>query len=54
MEDKATRVPVTIIQRNPESVLVDAEMEPGDAIVIEGLLSLRPGATVRTQGGRRP
>ncbi len=54
VEDKASRVPVTIIQRNPESVLVDAELEPGDAIVIEGLLSLRPGATVRTQGGRRP
>lgn len=54
VEDKASRVPVTIIQRNPESVLVDAQLEPGDAIVIEGLLSLRPGATVRTAGGRRP
>ena len=54
VDDKASRVPVTIIQRNPESVLVDAELEPGDAIVIEGLLSLRPGATVRTRVGRRP
>lgn len=54
VENKATRVPVTIIQRNPESVLVDAKLTPGDAIVTEGLLSLRPGATVRTPSGRRP
>ncbi|MFK8075426.1 MAG: efflux RND transporter periplasmic adaptor subunit [Granulosicoccus sp.] len=54
VENKASRVPVTVIQRNPESVLVDAELEPEDAIAIEGLLSLRPGATVRIQGARRP
>lgn len=53
VEDKVQRVSVTIIQRNPESVLVDAELAAGDSIVREGLLSLRPGASVRT-GGRRP
>lgn len=52
VDKKAERVSVTIIQRNPESVLVDADLAQGDAIVIEGLLSLRPGATVRTAGGK--
>jgi len=52
VENKAERVPVRIIQRNPESVLVDGDLNIDDAIVTEGLLSLRPGATVRTQGGR--
>ena len=52
VEDKAQRVSVTIIQRNPESVLVDADINVDDAIVREGLMSLRPGASVRTQGGR--
>lgn len=52
-DDKVQRVPVIIIQRNPESVLVDADITAGDLIVREGLLSLRPGASVRT-GGSRP
>jgi RND family efflux transporter MFP subunit len=51
-DGKVERVSVTIIQRNPESVLVDAQIAAGDSIVKEGLLSLRPGASVRTAGGR--
>lgn len=51
-EGKVQRIPVTIIQRNPESVLVDADIASGDAIVTEGLLSLRPGASVRLAGAR--
>jgi len=54
VEGKVERVSVTIIQRNPESVLVDAQINEGDLIVREGLLSLRPGASVRTGGGGRP
>jgi RND family efflux transporter MFP subunit len=50
VEGKVQRVSVTIIQRNPESVLVDADIAAGDSIVREGLLSLRPGASVRTEG----
>ena len=46
----ATRVPVRIVQRNPESVLVGAELAPGDPVVVEGLLSVREGAPVRVQG----
>jgi RND family efflux transporter MFP subunit len=51
-DGKVERVSVTIIQRNPESILVDAQIAAGDSIVKEGLLSLRPGASVRTAGGR--
>ena len=50
VEGKVQRVAITIIQRNPESVLVDADIKVGDAIVREGLLALRPGASVRAQG----
>lgn len=52
-EDKVQRLPVQIIQRNPESVLVAAELAVGEQVVIEGLLSLRNGATVRIQGAER-
>lgn len=52
-DDKAERVPVQIIQRNPESVLVSSELVVGDDVVIEGLLTLRPGAAVRIQGAPR-
>lgn len=48
---KVQRVTIRIVQRNPESVLVDADLAVGDAVVTEGLLSLRPGADVRVAGG---
>ncbi|MFK8082359.1 MAG: efflux RND transporter periplasmic adaptor subunit [Granulosicoccus sp.] len=50
VDNKAQRVPATIIQRNPESVLVDASLSPGDQVASEGLLALRPGADVRIDG----
>lgn len=50
--DTVNRVPVRIIQRNPESVLVSSDLAAGDPVVIEGLLTLRPGSQVRIQGGR--
>ncbi len=53
VDDKVQRVPARVIQRNPESVLVDAELSPGDQIVSEGLLALRPGASVRIEGAPR-
>ncbi len=53
IDDKVQRVPARIIQRNPESVLVDAQIKPGDQIVSEGLLSLREGASVRIDGAAR-
>ncbi|MBN2759628.1 MAG: efflux RND transporter periplasmic adaptor subunit [Rhodobacteraceae bacterium] len=45
-EGAATRVPVIIRQRNSDSVLVEADLQPSDQVVIEGVQSLRPGATV--------
>jgi RND family efflux transporter MFP subunit len=45
-EGKATRQPITIIQRNAETVLVEADFADGDLVVSEGVNLLRPGATV--------
>lgn len=45
-EGKAQQVPVVIRQRNADSVLVEAELAPGDLVVTEGVQSLRPGSEV--------
>ena len=47
---KATRLPVQIVQRGAERVLVEAAFEPGDLVVIEGVQSVRPGAEVEVRG----
>ena len=47
-DGKAERVPVRIIQRNPENVLVEAALAEGDAIVSEGMQRVRPGAEIAT------
>lgn len=49
-ENKVERIAAAIIQRNPDDVLVDAKIEPGDRIVVEGLQRLRHGAKVRIFG----
>lgn len=41
------RVPVTIIQRNSDGVLVSAELAEGDSVVTQGIQQLSPGAQVR-------
>lgn len=46
--DKVERVPIRIIQRNPDKVLIKAEIAEGDQIVTEGVQTLRPGGAVRT------
>ena len=46
-EGRAVRVPVTIRERNADSVLVEAELTVGEQVVTEGVQSLRPGAEVR-------
>ena len=53
IEGKATRQDVKIIQRNPESVLIEGDIAVDDEVVVEGLLALRPGAAVRVQGANR-
>jgi multidrug efflux pump subunit AcrA (membrane-fusion protein) len=44
---RATQVPVRIMQRNNDYVLVDAELAPGTLVVTEGVQLLRPGAPMR-------
>jgi len=50
VDDKVNRVAARVVQRNPEAVLVEAELKPGDLIASEGLLALRQGASVRIDG----
>tara|TARA_R110002020_G_scaffold36134_24_gene108715 strand:- start:534 stop:1841 length:1308 start_codon:yes stop_codon:yes gene_type:complete len=51
VDGKAERIDVAIIQRNSDSVLVKAEMDPGDRVITEGVQSVRPGSAVRILGG---
>jgi RND family efflux transporter MFP subunit len=44
----ARRVPVRIIQRNTDTVLIDARIEPGVMVVTEGIHSVREGQPVQT------
>ncbi|TCO72033.1 efflux RND transporter periplasmic adaptor subunit [Rhodovulum euryhalinum] len=46
-EGKAARVPVTIRQRNADSVIVEADLEIGEPLVTEGVQTLRQGIEVR-------
>lgn len=51
LEDgKAKRVPVRIIQRNTDSVLVDAGLAAGDQVVTEGIHTVREGAALLVAG----
>lgn len=45
-DGSASRVPVRIIQRNTDSVLVEAALAPGTAVVTEGVHLVREGAKV--------
>lgn len=45
-DDTAARVPVVIRQRNSDVVLVEGALDAGDLVVIEGIQTLRDGATV--------
>lgn len=49
-DGKAKRVPVRIIQRNTETVLIDAEIDSGDMVVTEGTQSISEGGAVRNAG----
>ncbi|MGP1355797.1 efflux RND transporter periplasmic adaptor subunit [Roseicyclus sp.] len=50
-DGEAQRVPVRIRQRNSDSVLVEGALAPGDAVVIEGVQTLRPGGAVEIVTG---
>jgi len=47
---KARRVAVRIIQRNTETVLIDAPIDSGDMLVTEGTQSVSEGGEVRIAG----
>jgi RND family efflux transporter MFP subunit len=49
-DGKAAQVPVRIVQRSQDTVLVAATLVPGELVVIEGLQRLRPGAEVEIRG----
>ena len=46
-DGKAKRTPVRIIQRNTESVLVEADLTDEDLVVTEGIHTVREGADVQ-------
>lgn len=46
-QEKSQKVPVKIVQRNSDKVLVEAELAKGDAVVMEGVQRLRDGGAVR-------
>lgn len=48
-EAKATRLPIRILQRESDRVLVEGDLQPGDLVVTEGVQALRPGAEVAVQ-----
>ncbi|HRO12411.1 efflux RND transporter periplasmic adaptor subunit [Amaricoccus sp.] len=50
----AKQVPVRIVQRNNDAVLVDADLAPGTVVVTQGVQMLRPGAPFRFEGEAPP
>ena len=46
-DNKSNKVRVQVVQRNPDSVLVKAELSPNDLLVTEGLQRVREGGAVR-------
>ncbi len=51
-DNKLNKVRVQIVQRNPDAVLVKAELAEGEPVVIEGLQRVREGGAVRV--GEQP
>ena len=54
VDGKAKEVPVRIVQRNNDDVLVDAELAPGTMVVTEGVQMLRAGAPFSFEGATAP
>ncbi len=49
---RAERVPIIILQRTAEAVLIEAAFEPADLVVTEGVQALRPGVEVTVTSPR--
>ena len=50
VDGQAAQVPVRIVQRNDDAVLVDGALGPGAMVVTEGVQMLREGAALRLEG----
>ncbi|MNH92831.1 Multidrug resistance protein MdtA precursor [compost metagenome] len=53
-DHKSVKARVRIIQRNPDAILVAADLKEGDAIATEGLQRVREGGAVRIAGEKPP
>lgn len=53
-DNKSNKVRVQIVQRNPDAVLVKAELADGEPVVIEGLQRVREGGAVRAGNQPKP
>ena len=53
-DGKAAELPVRIVQRNNDTVLVDAPLAPGAMVVTQGMQLLRAGAPFRFEGDPVP
>jgi RND family efflux transporter MFP subunit len=51
VDQKSHKVRVSIVQRNPDYVLVKGNLSHGDLIVTQGLQRVREGGPVRSEGG---
>ncbi|KGE00772.1 efflux RND transporter periplasmic adaptor subunit [Rhizobium sp. YS-1r] len=49
-DGKSVKTRVRVVQRNPDAVLVEAQLNEGDMVVTEGLQRVREGAPVRIFG----
>jgi len=54
VDHKSVKVRVQIIQRNPDAILVSADLKDGDAIATEGLQRVRQNGAVRVAGEKPP
>lgn len=53
-DHKSVKARVRIIQRNPDAILVAADLKEGDAIATEGLQRVREGGAVHIAGEKPP
>lgn len=50
VDGKSVKVRVRVIQRNPDAILVAAELREGEPVAVEGLQRVREGGAVRVVG----
>ncbi len=49
-DNKSVKTRMRIVQRNPDSVLVDGDLKEGDQVAVEGLQRVREGGAIRMAG----